>query len=450
MKKNVALFLILFAGFLALLIDGAHFLRFWSVGFTASFVSLIILSFFKYEWIRKLLITTFLFSTIMWCKVAVDLIQVRLATKDDWIRLAIILFGVAAYNLFCAYLFTKPLVKQRYSKNKESSFLSLITFCLVFLAFIIIHTKAGHILIFNRLYWQMGMLQGFLLSLWGAYVVHKLTTLKKDAPLFRLKIWRLFSTVFFLQLCLAIAGYTLFMLNETFHLPIPALIIASPIFRTEGYFMLILFTVSIAFIGSAWCSYLCYFGVWDAYYTKKIRPMVEIRKYQYFKLIKYSSLISLMVTISISYLLRIMGVSVNIALALALFIGLLIIPAHFLISRRYGFTSYCYVFCPLGAISTRIRSLFSIFSWKLRFADSCTHCGKCIKTCSYLAIDKEALKQKQAHSSCTLCLDCIHACSHNACFLELKPFTFSTKKAVDIFSVLISVFHSVFLGVAMV
>ncbi len=450
MKKNTALFLILFAGFIALLIDGAHFLRFWNLGFTVCFASLIILSFFMYEWVRKLLVTTFILSGVMWCKVAVDLIEIRLATKDDWLRLAIILFSVAAYNLLCAYLFNKPLIKQRYNKNKESSFLSLVTFCLVFLAFIVIHTKAGHILIFNRLYWQMGIFQGFLLSLWGAYVVHKLATLKKDAPLFRLKIWRLFSIVFFLQLFLATAGYTLFMLNKTLHLPIPALIIASPIFRNEGYFMLILFTVSIAFVGSAWCSYLCYFGVWDAYYTKKIRPMAEIRKNQYFKFLKFSSLISLIITISISYFLRIMGVSINVALALALFIGLLIIPAHFLISKRYGFTSYCYALCPLGAISTRIRSFFSIISWRIRFTDSCTQCGKCIRVCNYLAIDKQALKQKQAYNSCTLCLDCIHVCPHKACVIELKPFTFSAQKALDIFLVLISVFYSVFLGVAMV
>ncbi len=447
--EKIKTILCFFAAFLAILVNAAHFLRFWNLGYVFTILSFLILMFFSSAWIRKALILNFALCALMWIDLTIDLVQIRMQANENWLRLAIILSAVALYNLFCVHLFDTERIKKYFSQKQESSSLSLAAFCLVFVTFYIIHTKAGHILLFNRIYSGMGILQGLILSLWATYVVGRLSE-KSGANAFRMKIWRFFSLVFFLQFFLALLGYTLFMLNQHFHLPVPALIIASPIFRSEGYFMLILFSASILLIGSAWCSYLCYFGVWDAYYTKKIQPMSKVIKGKYFKLLTFSSTLSLLLVVVSSYLLRLFQVPAQTALLLGAFVGILIIPFNFMFSRKYGFTSYCYALCPLGAISTRIRSLLFFFTWKIKFSEACTLCGKCIRACNYMAIDKNAFIAKRAHSSCTLCLNCVNVCPHNACILELKPFSLSAQRAKEIFLVLIASFHATFLGVAMI
>ena len=47
------------------------------------------------------------------------------------------------------------------------------------------------------------------------------------------------------------------------HLPVPALILAGPLYRGEGFFMLFLFLSTVLIVGPAWCSWLCYVGAWD-------------------------------------------------------------------------------------------------------------------------------------------------------------------------------------------
>ncbi len=82
-----------------------------------------------------------------------------------------------------------------------------------------------------------------------------------------------FSMVFFAQLLLGLAGIEKLLMTGKLHLPVPALIIAGPLFRGEGVFMLILFAATVLLVGPAWCSYLCYIGAWDNYAaTAQKRP----------------------------------------------------------------------------------------------------------------------------------------------------------------------------------
>jgi polyferredoxin len=53
------------------------------------------------------------------------------------------------------------------------------------------------------------------------------------------------------------------------HLPIPALILAGPVYRGEGLFMPVLYTVTILLVGPAWCSWLCYIGAWDDFAARR-------------------------------------------------------------------------------------------------------------------------------------------------------------------------------------
>lgn len=102
-----------------------------------------------------------------------------------------------------------------------------------------------------------------LAGFWASWVASRLGD-RDAAPRTRLFIWCLFSVAFFVQLALGLAGYGLFLMTGNLHLPVPGMILAAPLYRGGGLFMPILFGVSVLLAGAAWCSHLCYFGVWDS------------------------------------------------------------------------------------------------------------------------------------------------------------------------------------------
>jgi hypothetical protein len=85
----------------------------------------------------------------------------------------------------------------------------------------------------------------------------------RTAAIWRRRLWTFFSIVFFTQLAIGLAGVEQFLMSGDLHLPIPAMIIAGPLYRGEGLFMPILFGATLLLVGPAWCSYLCYVGSWD-------------------------------------------------------------------------------------------------------------------------------------------------------------------------------------------
>jgi len=75
------------------------------------------------------------------------------------------------------------------------------------------------------------------------------------------------------------------LMTGKLHLPVPALVLAGPLYRGEGFFMLILivFLVTVMFVGPAWCSWLCYVGAWDNLAASSRRPQ-KARHYAVFRL----------------------------------------------------------------------------------------------------------------------------------------------------------------------
>lgn len=67
----------------------------------------------------------------------------------------------------------------------------------------------------------------------------------------------------FLQFLLGVTVASSLLMTGRLHVPVPFMMISGPVYRGEGIFMLALFSVSVLLAGSAWCSHLCYFGVWD-------------------------------------------------------------------------------------------------------------------------------------------------------------------------------------------
>lgn len=86
------------------------------------------------------------------------------------------------------------------------------------------------------------------------------------------RVWLMFSGVFFAQLVLGLLGAERFLMTGNLHLPVPAVILAGPLCRGEGFFMLILFLCTVLIVDPAWCGWLCYIGAWDNVAASARRP----------------------------------------------------------------------------------------------------------------------------------------------------------------------------------
>ncbi len=439
---------ILVPAMFSLLLGAAHFWRAGMYGLSISLVGFMLLAISVHSaWIRLVLKVVLMLLAARWIWICGALVQVRFYMGEPWIRLACILLGVALFTLFSAWLMQKCRAQHFYNRYTGTARESSVAFILVFAVFMLINAMTPHVLIIHRVLPNFGILQGLLLSLWAAHVVRKILNPKTKIQT-RMRIWRLFSVVFFGQLLLGLLGNTLFLMTGKLHLPIPGIILAAPIFRGEGYFMLILFTISVILAGSAWCSHLCYFGVWDASLALKRRT--EHRRplpIQVAKLIPYSAPAFLVLTLLVAGGLRYFSMPAQLAIHFALLLGILLFPAMAFVTYRYGITGYCLGICPLGVLATRTRALLP---WRIRFTQTCTQCHKCTRVCTSMALDATALQQKKPHPTCTLCANCIAVCKHQGCAVDFTWWTLRQDTIQGTFCVLITSMHSIFLGVAMI
>ena len=164
------------------------------------------------------------------------------------------------------------------------------------------------LLIGERLFPYGGWIQVILAMLYGGWLCYKMQD-RQERPKWRKRAWLLFSIVFFGQLALGIFADPIFLMTGKLHLPIPAVILAGPLYRFEGLFMPILFISTLLLSGPAWCSQLCYFGAFDAW---SARGKLERKRFPYHKQMRYSILFLVMLG---AILLRIFGASGRIATA---------------------------------------------------------------------------------------------------------------------------------------
>jgi len=106
-----------------------------------------------------------------------------------------------------------------------------------------------------------GFAEILVLAVYASCVVRIILKAPRTARI-RSRIWALFSLVFFGQLVLGLAGMERMLMTGDLHLPVPALILAGPVYRGHGLFMPILYGSTVLLVGPAWCSFLCYIGSW--------------------------------------------------------------------------------------------------------------------------------------------------------------------------------------------
>ena len=210
--------------------------------------------------------------------------------------------------------------------------------------------------------------------------------------------------------------------------------------------MITLFLVTLAVVGPAWCSWLCYIGAWDNTLarTKKLArapappglPGLRGRRWP----LRVATLAG---TVAAALGLRAAGVPGPWAAALALVFGGLGVVVMFLASRATGTLVHCTAYCPLGLVAVLLGRLSP---HRLRITAACTDCGACTRACRYDALSPADVTRRRPGLSCTLCGDCLPSCRHGALVHRFPGLSPSASRAL--FLVLVVTLHAVTLGVA--
>jgi len=293
------------------------------------------------------------------------------------------------------------------------------------------------LLLTERFWPESGPVEIAFLSIYAACLTLLMLSKKKSSPI-RLWMWRLFSFVFFLQLFLGLLGFSSFLMTGKLHLPIPALILAGPIYRGEGFFMLILFLCTVLLVGPAWCSHLCYIGAWDDIASRTQKRPTPLPRWKTVLRI----LIALLVVL-VAALLSFLGLGSSIAFYLAFGFGVLGLLAMLIFSRRTGTMVHCTVYCPVGLLAN-LLGRFHPFS--IRIGKQCTRCMKCQSACRYEALSKHNIEDYKPGFTCSLCGDCIEACPHGQIHYHFGGL--HSDGARKLFIVLAVSLHATFLGLA--
>lgn len=296
---------------------------------------------------------------------------------------------------------------------------------------------ARPMLMAERFFPGWGWFEILALSLYAVFIAGKMFS-PTQSPRWRLSIWMLFSIVFFAQLLIGLLGVDQFLMTGTLHIPVPAMIVAGPLFRAERFFMPILFASTVFLVGPAWCSHLCYIGAWDAAASVHKNKPLAMPKWRHPVRIGI-----LLFVAAVSLVLRWIGVSAVAAGGFGLAFGLFGIGMIVLWSRKSGVMTHCITFCPIGLLANWFGRLSP---FRIRIHPSCNACGACRPVCRYAALTEKDIQNRTPGKTCTLCGDCIKSCKDQ--WIEYRFFRMSPDSARKLFIVLIVSLHAVFLGVA--
>ena len=424
---------------LAVLLTSAHFLRSGAPALlmVALLCPLLLLS--RKRWTLRAVQLLLLGAAAEWVVTGMSFVRARALTGSPYTRLAIIFSVVTLVMLAAAWVLQSKRVVQHFSLALESASVSTGAFALTAILLTFVKLKVSFpMLLIDRFLPGWGWLELVLLACYAAIVAEAMTQKKKRAK-WRGRIWQLFSFVFFAQLLLGLAGAERFLQTGVLHLPVPALIVGGPIYRGEGYFMLVLFFSTVALVGPAWCSHLCYIGAWDhTMATRQKRPS-EMPKWR-----RWGRFFALGLVALTALGLRLAGISGPVALGFAVVFGLTGIGLMGTWSRKRGVMTHCTTYCPIGLLATRAGKLNP---FRIRIdKNTCTSCMACTKACRFDALSKSDVEKGKPGMACTLCGDCLPRCHSSA--LSYRFPGLQGPKANVLFIILIVSLHATFLAVA--
>jgi len=380
-----------------------------------------------------------------WATVGLDFVQQRLAFGEPWLRLALILGVVCLASLLAGLWLLGQKAQALFARAREAQWAQAGVFALVAGLLVLARAKASvPVLLVDRFWPGSGWLEVLALALYAAWLVERLLEPSGHKRL-RPRIWALFSLLFFGQLALGLGGFTDLLMTGRLHLPVPALILAGPLYRGGGLFMPILFASTVLLVGPAWCSHLCYIGAWDEISSRlgsRLGPKVPRVLSSRWTI--GGRLFTLFLACGGALALRWLGVPLLTAVWLAAGFGLVGVGVMLLASRRLGAMAHCTAFCPIGLVGNVLGRLMP---WRMAISlDTCTRCGSCARACRYSALTLREIEAGQPGLSCTLCGDCVGACPHQS--MRYRFPGLSGPAARGVFLTLVAALHAVFLGVA--
>ena len=246
--------------FFCFLMTAAHFLRGGADTGAILCLALAVLSFSGRGWLRRSVTFLLLASLVLWGVELVHLVRLRIVAGLPFARLGAILLGVLLLHAGAI------LWRRRGERNLSAPELarSRVFSASVALLFALDALAPFPLLLGERVLPWRGVngVAILLLAWWGGYCAVGLLN-PQASPRRRRVMWTVFASVFFLQFLLGVTVASSLLMTGRLHLPVPFMMLSGPVYRGEGMFMLALFSVSVLLVGSAWCSHLCYFGVWD-------------------------------------------------------------------------------------------------------------------------------------------------------------------------------------------
>lgn len=445
------------------LLLGAHFLRWGNTGLAltaAVFPALLVL---RRRWCSHVLSLFLFLGAVQWFRLTDLLVTQRMAMGAPWVRLVLILGGIGVLGIVAGVWLHTARSRARFREGVPAAWPATAAFVLVFALGGLLQARLHDPvpLLLERFwpdygwYWLhvyaprllrpspaslqpgygWGWLQVFGLAVYAAFLAEWLIATDNTAKL-RGRVWLLFSTVFFAQLIAGLLGAERLLMTGELHLPVPAIVLAGPLYRGEGFFMLILFLVTVMFVGPAWCSWLCYVGAWDNLAASS-RPPRNPRHHAIFR-----AGIFVLVVLT-AWTLRQRGIGVLPASVLGGLFGLFGVLVMVAASRRWGFMVHCTSYCPLGLAANWLGRLHP---FRLRIGPQCDECRRCTVSCRYAALNLEHIRRRRPGVTCTLCGDCLAACDKRQLHYHFPELTAEQARAV--FLVLVVVFHTIFLGIA--
>lgn len=282
-----------------------------------------------------------------------------------------------------------------------------------------------------------GWIEIILVSTYAGWVFFQMKDPRKVEK-WRKRTWLLFTGVFFLQLMLGLIADERFLMTGRLHLPVPAVILAGPVYRMQLSFMPILFLSTVLITGPAWCSHLCYFGSLDNWASSGRRiPNKPIKNKM---ALKHTFLFLFIIA---ALLFNLLGISNSWATIAGLSAGITGLFIIVFISRRKNKMIHCTVYCPVG---TLVSYLHYVSPFRMYITDTCTNCMACSLKCKYDALNLVNIRERKPGMTCTYCGECLSACHHQSIryrFLKLPPDT-----ARNLFLILTISLHAAFLVLA--
>jgi len=390
------------------------------------------------KWATRAVQFLLLIGALIWIDTARSIIQVRQLTGQSWTNVAIILGSVSLLAIASALILNTSKLRNFFLVESISWKSGGAAFLITIILLAVVQTKVRlPILLLERFIPGSGWLEIFGLAIYAGWLAEKLSDINQTA-MWRRRIWLAFSIVFFAQLILGLAGIEKFLMTGKLHMPMPAMIIAGPLYRGDGIFMPLLFISTVLLVGPGWCSYLCYIGSWDltaADCKRKPKPLPAAGR-----AIRLA-ILAIVPATAISF--RLLGVSLLAATIAALSFGIIGVIVMLILSKKLGTMVHCVAYCPIGILA---NWLGKISPFRIRLNDSCNECGACTFACRYDALNIDDIQSRQPGLTCTLCGDCLSRCRETA--IEYRFLGLSPMRARTLFVVMIASLHAIFMGTA--